>query len=348
MTDLITLSPNGFYCAAGDFYIDPWHPVRRAVISHAHADHYTYGCERYLVNREGAPVFRARLGDDAPLRTLPYGEQIDVDGVKVSLHPAGHILGSSQIRVEHKGEVWVVSGDYKTTDKDSTCQPFEPVPCDTFITEATFALSIFHWRPQAEIFADLNAWWQQNREADKTSIVFVYALGKAQRVLAGLDPEIGPIYTHGAVERITQAYRKAGVDLPTTTYVNAYMEEVKKPNWRGSLILTPLSTRGTTWLRKFNPYSTASVSGWMQIRGVRRRRAVDRGFILSDHADWQGLQQAIRATEAEQIGVTHGYVPAFVRHLSEQGYHARAYDTRFSAQAEEEVSSDDLRMTSDE
>ena len=327
--DLIILSDKGFYCELGDFYIDPWQPVNRAIITHAHADHFVRGCDSYLVAEEGKPIFRIRLGDDAQIETINYDEITHINGMKISLHPAGHILGSAQIRVEYKGEVWVVSGDYKTASDERTCAPFEAIPCHTFITEATFALPIYSWKPQETIFSDINDWWRENVEQKRASVVYAYALGKAQRVMAGLDRDIGRIFTHGAVERITQGYRESGVDLPGTQYVTEYVEEVDKADWRGSLIIAPLSSRGTPWMKKFGNYSTASVSGWMQIRGARRRRSVDRGFILSDHADWAGLMSAIEATGAERIGVTHGYVASFARWLQEKGYDTREYNTRY-------------------
>lgn len=334
-TDLLTLTPRGFYCAAGDFYIDPWQPVPRALVTHAHADHFVRGCESYLVAREGERVFRQRLGPDAAMQTLPHGEPLDINGVGISFHPAGHILGSAQIRLERGGEVWVISGDYKTIDHEATCTPYEPVRCHTFITEATFALPIYHWRPQGEIFDDINAWWAQNRDAGRASIVYAYALGKAQRVMSGLDPKIGRIFTHGAVESVTRAYRQSGITLPPTVYVGQYAEQTTRPDWRGALIIAPLSARGTSWTRRFGDHSSAFVSGWMQIRGARRRRAVDRGFVLSDHADWEGLIGAIKATGADRIGVTHGYIASFVRWLVEQGYDARAYETTYGDENDE-------------
>lgn len=335
-SDLITLSERGFYCAAGDFYIDPWRPVERAVVTHAHADHFARDCGAYLVAVDGAPVFRVRLGASAPLQTVAYGERTTINGVTVSLHPAGHILGSAQVRVEHEGEVWVISGDYNTAPEQRTCASYEPVKCHAFITEATFALPIYHWAPSQTVFDDLNAWWQANRDAGRASVVYAYALGKAQRVMAGLDPSIGRVFSHGAVERITSAYREAGVVLPSTTYVTDHTEAVDKPDWAGDLVIAPLSARGSTWTRKFGDYASAFISGWMQIRGARRRRAVDRGFVLSDHADWDGVLAAIEATGAEHIGVTHGYVPALVRYLREQGYDAHAYETRYRGETDDD------------
>lgn len=327
---LLHLTLGGLYCAMGNFYIDPWQPVERAVITHAHADHARYGCQRYLAAAPGEGVARVRLGAAAKLQTLPYGESYHVNGVTLSFHPAGHILGSAQVRLEHKGEIWVVSGDYKT-EPDSTCTPFEPLRCHTFITEATFGLPIYHWPAQGKVFAEINGWWQQNAAEGRTSILYCYALGKAQRVLAGVDASIGPIFTHGAVERLNVAYRASGVALPKTTYALA----ANKGEFAGALIIAPTSVRGTNWLNRFGNFSSGYVSGWMRIRGARRQRAVDRGFVLSDHVDWDGLLGTIKATGAERIGVTHGYVPVVVRYLREQGIDAYAIETRFTDESDD-------------
>lgn len=317
----------GLYCPAGDFYIDPWQPVERAVVTHAHADHYARDCRAYLVAAPGERVFRLRLGDAAIMNPVAYGEAVMLNDVRVSLHPAGHILGSAQIRVEHRGEVWVVSGDYKR-EADPTCTPFEVVPCHTFITEATFGLPIYRWQPQAEVFAQINAWWRANQQQGKTSLIFGYALGKAQRILAGVDASIGPIYTHGAVERLNHAYRDSGVQLPETTYAKL----ATQPDWQRALIVAPPSARGSLWTRRFGAQSSAFVSGWMRIRGTRRRRAVDRGFVLSDHVDWPDLTATIRDTGAERVGVTHGYVAPVTRWLTEEGYDAFSIETRYSGE----------------
>ena len=329
MQPLLTPTTSGLYCTVGDFYIDPWKPVPRAVVTHAHADHYAWGCGAYLVAAEGAPVFRVRLGEAARITTRPYGVTTGINGVQVSLHPAGHILGSSQIRVEYKGEIWVVSGDYKT-EVDRTCTPFEVVPCHHFISEATFGLPIYRWRPQGEIFAEMNQWWASNAAEGKASILYCYALGKAQRVQAGVDPTIGPILTHGAVEQMNHAYRAGGIDLPPTMYAMA----ASKQDMRGALVIAPVSARETAWVRRFGPHATGYTSGWMRIRGTRRRRAVDRGFILSDHADWDNLLTTIRATGAERIGVTHGYVPVLSRYLQEQGMYAYGLETRYGNESD--------------
>ena len=326
---LLQLTNKGFYCQRGDFYVDPWQPVTRAVITHAHGDHARQGNENYLVVRDGEQVLRDRLGPEAKIDSIPYGAVVSLHGVRVSLHPAGHILGSSQVRIEYRGEIWVVSGDFKV-DSDATCSPFELVNCHTFVTESTFGLPIYRWPRQEEIFEQLNDWWRTNQENGKASVLFAYAVGKAQRLLAGLDQSIGPIFTHGAVERVNNSYRTSDVSLPETTLV---AEASETTNWSRALILAPPSAQGTPWMRRFGNLSTGFASGWMRIRGTRRRRSVDRGFILSDHADWPGLTSAIRATGAEQILVTHGYVAALVRWLQELGLDASGIETPFEGDA---------------
>jgi putative mRNA 3-end processing factor len=330
-TQLLTPTPDGLYCEAGDFYVDPWRPVPRAVITHAHADHYAYDCGSYMVSEPGRHVFRMRLGHNANIRTAAYGETVDINGVQVSLHPAGHILGSAQVRVEHRGEVWVVSGDYKR-EPDSTCTPFEIVPCHTFITEATFGLPIYRWPAQSEVFAQINRWWRSNQQQGKATVIYGYALGKAQRILAGVDASIGPIYTHGAVEKLTRAYRESGIPLPHTVYAGS----AEKIDWTQALIVAPPSARGTPWLRRFGTISSGFVSGWMRIRGVRRQRSVDRGFVISDHVDWTDLMQTVVDTGAARIFVTHGYIPVVVRWLREQGIDAYPLETRYGGEVESE------------
>jgi len=333
---LVTLTENGLYCPAGDFYVDPWKPVKRAVITHGHADHARPGSDSYLCSAEGRAVLRRRVQNSARLKSLPYGEPLQHNGVSISLHPSGHILGSCQVRIEAGGQVWVVSGDYKT-GPDATCTPFEPLRCHTFITESTFGLPVFRWRPQAEIFSEINAWWRRNREGGQTSILYAYALGKAQRVLAGLDESIGPVFVHGAVETFNRIYREAGIRLAPARYVG---EAASRREFEGALVVAPPSADNAGWLRRFPSRSKAFVSGWMQIRGHRRRRAVDRGFALSDHADWDGLNQAVSATGAETVWVTHGYAAEFARWLRERGYRTEVLATRYLGEAEEEMPED--------
>ena len=330
MTDLVVQRPEGLYCPPGDFYVDPWRPVDRAVITHAHADHARTGHAHYLAARDAEHVLRARLGA-IDLQLAGYGEAVTINGVRVSLHPAGHVLGSAQVRIEHQGRVWAVSGDYKL-GADPTCAPFEPVACETFITESTFGLPVYRWAPDAAVFAQVNAWWQANAAAGRASVLFCYAFGKAQRVLAGVDATIGPIVVHGAVEPLNAAYRASGVRLPPTQRVG---DVTDKAVFRRALVLAPPSAAGSPWMRRFGDYSDAFASGWMQLRGVRRRRALDRGFVLSDHADWPGLMQAIGATGAQRVIVTHGQVPIMVRWLAAQGLQAGAFATEYGDEAME-------------
>ena len=328
---LLRTTDRGLYCEAGDFYIDPWMPVDRAVITHAHGDHARWGCRSYLGSAEGARVLRTRLGPDAAIRVVGFGEAVDLNGVRITMHPAGHILGSAQIRVEHRGEVWVVSGDYKT-EPDPTCTPFEPVRCHTFITESTFGLPIYRWSPQALVFEEIRAWWASNRENGRASVLYAYALGKAQRLLAGLlGADIGPIYTHGAVERLNADYRAGGIAMPATTYAGSMP---RSHDWSSSLIVAPPSAAGSTWLRRFGNVSAAFASGWMRIRGARRRRSVDRGFVLSDHVDWPSLLAAIEATGAQRVLVTHGYRAPVVRWLEEHGISAEAVASKWEGEPE--------------
>lgn len=320
MNDIIELTPSGLFCRSGDFYIDPWRPVKRAIITHAHADHAKEGSLSYLCTRESKPLLTTRLGSGAQIETLEYGQALSINAVRLSLHPAGHILGSAQVRIEKDGAVCVVSGDYKR-DVDSTCLPFEPLRCHTFISECTFGLPIFRWPDPNQVMADINSWWRSNRDEGRTSILFAYALGKAQRILGKLDTAIGPILTHGAVEKVNQCYRDTGINLPQTHYVGEYEA---KDSLKSALVIAPPSADHPAWMRRFPQRSRAFASGWMRIRGNRRRRAVDRGFILSDHSDWDGLIQTIQASGAHKILLTHGYATELARWLQPQGYDAEA------------------------
>jgi putative mRNA 3-end processing factor len=325
--DLVVLRPEGMYCPAGDFHIDPWRPVPRAVITHAHADHARPGHGHCLAAAEGETVLRARLGG-VGLQLLGWGQTVVHNGVSVSLHPAGHILGSAQVRLAHRGRVWVVSGDYRV-EPDPTCSAFEPVRCDTFITESTFGLPVYRWQPQRVLMAEISRWWADNAAAGRTSVLYGYSLGKAQRILAGVDAAIGPIVCHAAVEALNRAYREAGVSLPPTRLVS---EVTDRAAFSRALVIAPPSAGSPGWLRRFADPVDAFASGWMALRGARRRRGVDRGFVLSDHADWPGLQQAIAATGAQRVIVTHGQVPVMVRWLAEQGLQAEAFQTEFGAE----------------
>jgi putative mRNA 3-end processing factor len=321
----------GLFCEAGGFHIDPWKPVPRAVISHGHGDHARWGSEAYLAAAPSLPILRRRLGAGARIEGVPFGEVVRMGEVAVSFHPAGHILGSAQVRVERGGEVWVFSGDYKR-GADPTCEPFEPVACHTFITEATFALPIYRWRPAAEEAADVLAWWRGNGEAGRASVLFCYALGKAQRLLGELARLTDrPVYVHGAVEPLNECYRQAGVIMLPTVPVS---EAAKGQPFAGELVLAPPSAGGSTWMRRFGPASTAFASGWMRVRGTRRRRGFDRGFVISDHADWPDLLRTIAETGAERVLTTHGYAEPLARYLRERGLEASPLSTPFEGEAE--------------
>jgi putative mRNA 3-end processing factor len=330
---LIEPTSSGLYCAAGDFYIDPWAAVERAVITHAHGDHLRPGSRAYLTTEESGMLVRQRLGPEAPVTGLAYGHAVDIDGVRVSLHPAGHILGSAQVRVEHRGEVWVASGDYKRAP-DPTCRPFEPVRCHTFITEATFALPLFRWDPPDQTVRDIVAWWDQMRSAGRPAVLFGYALGKAERLLAEIARWTDrPVYVHGALTDLINVYRAAGVQLADTRRAT---EEARGKSFAGQLIVAPLSARGSIWMRRFGDHSSAFASGWMRIRGARRRRAYDRGFPLSDHADWNGLVTTIAETGASRVCVTHGYTDQLARFLAERGLETHAWRTQYEGEPEED------------
>lgn len=327
---LLRFTNKGIYCEAADVYLDPWRPVNKAIISHGHADHSRWGHKAYITHHRNVPIVKHRLGD-INISGREWGESFSINGVKFSLHPAGHIIGSSQIRVEHKGEVWVFTGDYKLED-DGVATPYEPVKCHTFITECTFGLPAFLWRPQEEVIADINNWWAKNKSAGQTSVLFGYSLGKAQRLLKHLDPSIGKIYTHGAVEKMTEVLRTL-TDFPETELIT---RDTKKEDIKGNIVIAPPSAHGSTWIRKMTPFVTATASGWMAFRGARRRRAIDKGFVLSDHCDWPGLLTAIKETGASKIICTHGYTDIFSKYLRTLGYDARTESTQYGNEEDSE------------
>ena len=328
---LITPTERGLYCEAGRFHIDPWQPVERAVITHAHGDHLCAGSAAYLCTEASLPLVMLRLGSGDVVRSVPYGEPVDLDGVRISLHPAGHILGSAQVRVEHRGEVWVASGDYKRS-ADPTCAPFEPQRCHAFITEATFGLPIFRWDPPAATIDEVCAWWTEMRAADRPAVLFAYALGKAQHLLAALATRTDrPVYIHGSLEALVEVYRTAGVRMAPTLSAT---EQPRGKAFGGELIVAPISARGSLWMRRFGNHSSAFASGWMRVRGARRRRAFDRGFALSDHADWDALLQTVAESGAERVFVTHGYTQALARFLAGRGLQAQPWQTQYEGEPE--------------
>jgi putative mRNA 3-end processing factor len=312
--NLLELTPSGLYCPQADIFIDPWRPVEKAVITHAHSDHARWGMKHYLAHHHSAEVMKLRLGQDISLETIDYNENLEINGVKISLHPAGHIPGSAQIRMEYNGKIVVISGDYKT-ENDGLSQAFEPVRCHEFVSECTFGLPIYKWQSQKEIFKGINTWWRQNADQGRNSVLFAYSLGKAQRIINHLDLSIGEVFAHGAVWNTNQALLANGVNVVDVPRV---IPETPKNAFKGAMIIAPPSAMGSPWMRKFSPYQTGICSGWMTIRGARRRRTADAGFVLSDHADWEGLIESIKATEAEKVYLTHGNTAVFGKYLEEE------------------------------
>ncbi|MEM9372505.1 MAG: ligase-associated DNA damage response exonuclease [Planctomycetota bacterium] len=334
--DLIRLTDRGLFCEAGGFHIDPWKPVDVAVVTHAHADHVTSGCGRYIASANTIALMRSRMSGIGGSQTPAFGEAVRLGSTTVSLHPAGHVLGSSQVRVEPDGggDIWCVTGDYKI-EADPTCEAFELVPCDVLLTESTFGLPIYRWDPSEAVFDRINAWWRANAAAERTSVLLAYSLGKAQRVLGGLDASIGPIGVHGALLGPTAAYLEAGIQLPSIVHA-------KKENAGGlkggGMIVCPPSASGSGWLRAFRGSGgvrIGMVSGWMRVRGRRRWQSVDTGFVLSDHADWDGLLATIRASGARRVGVTHGSSEALARFVRDvMGLDSFVVPTRFKGEGD--------------
>ena len=323
-------TPAGLYCADGDFHIDPWQPVARAVITHAHGDHARFGSAAYLCADDCAPLLARRFGTDAVVESVAYGTQVTLGRVRVSFHPAGHILGSAQIRLDGPDGVWVVSGDYKRAS-DPTCTPFEVVPCDTFVTESTFGLPIYRWDPSAAVIAEILEWWTDNSRKSMASLLFCYTIGKAQRLLAELARVTDrSVNVHGMMSATIDAYRSVGVSmLPTVPLI----DKPRGTSFAGELILAPLSARGTPWMRRLGDYSDAFASGLMRVRGVRRQRAYDRGFVISDHADWPAILQTIVETGAHRVFTTHGHTEPLSRFLADQGYETGTLRTAWEGEA---------------
>ena len=314
----------GLYCPKADVYLDPWKPVKKAILTHGHADHARWGSSSYLCTPTAAPVIKYRLGD-INLETLPFGEEKLINGVSFLFHPAGHVLGSAQIKVSYKGEMVVFSGDYKTAN-DGFSEAFEPVKCHTFITESTFGLPVYHWQDQKWVFNEMEEWCKNNRNNGQLSILYGYSLGKAQRILQGLPESIGPIFTHSTIEAVLNVMRNQGVSLKNTIPVN---EHLTRADLLSGVIIAPPAVQNSNWLKKFEPIRNGVVSGWMALRGARRRRNADKGFVLSDHADWEGLNEAISLTGAENVFVTHGYTDILSKWLIDKGLNAHPLETNF-------------------
>ena len=324
---LLRFTKKGIWCEKADVFIDPWKPVNKALITHGHADHSRWGHKSYLATTAAAPVIKYRLGN-INLNTIDFGKTITVNGVQFSFHPAGHILGSAQIRVAYKGEVWVASGDYKL-EADGLAESYDPIKCNTLITETTFGLPVYNWKPQQEVFNDINTWWKKNAEEGKITLVTAYSLGKAQRILQGLDTSIGSIYTHAAVENVNEVIRDQGIQLQATARISA--DTVVK-DCIGGIIIAPPSAINSPWLKKFKPLAVGIASGWMTLRGARRRRGAERGFVLSDHVDWKDLNTAVSESGAERVITTHGYASTYARYLREKGIESFDADTEFTGE----------------
>ena len=326
---LLEFTSNGIYCSQADVYLDPWRGVKKALITHGHSDHARWGSKSYITQNDNVPILKHRLGD-IRVTGKKYEEKFRINGVIFSFHPAGHVPGSSQIRVEYKGEVWVFTGDFKTQD-DKISTPYEPIKCNTFITECTFGLPVYKWEEPKIVHEQINNWWAKNKSNGITSLLMGYSLGKIQRLLKNLDPEIGKIFTHGATEKMTEVLRSK-IDFPKTTLIT---RDTSKKEIEGNLVLAPPAVLGSAWSKKLGISSTGYASGWMAIRGARRRRAVDRSFVLSDHADWDGLLSAINSTECENVITTHGYTDIFAKYLNEQGLNALPEKTEYEQETPE-------------
>jgi putative mRNA 3-end processing factor len=328
---LIKFTNKGIYCEQGDFYIDPWQPVNLAVTTHGHADHVKWGNKAYLCHELTLPILQQRLGPDLAIETLPYNKEISINGVKLSLFPAGHVIGSSQIRLEYKGEICVVSGDYKV-EYDGISTAFEPVKCHTFVSESTFGLPIYKWQPQEVIFSQIKDWVSDNHDKGKTSVLVAYSLGKAQRLIKNLA-QYGDIYVHNSIANLNERFIQAGVDLPETIRITA---DIKKETLQKGLVIVPPALAEGRWIKTLQNAATGVCSGWMQVRAGRRWRSADAGFALSDHADWPGLLSAIQATEAETVYVTHGFTATFSKYLNEIGIYSEEVKTQYGSEEEDE------------
>lgn len=322
---LLSFTEKGIYCQQADVFIDPHHPVDRAIITHAHSDHARRGSQYYLAQSKNESILRLRLGKFIQLQTLAYNHPLSINGVKISFHPAGHIWGSSQVRLEYRGEVWAVSGDYKL-EPDGFSDTFEPVVCNHFITESTFGLPIFNWDNQSMVFGQINQWWRKNAAAGKVSVLTAYSLGKAQRLIVNLDHSIGKVLVHESIADVNEALVNDGAILPKTYTMK--LTSSSKEN-AGVMIIAPPAAIGSKGFEQFMPYEVAQVSGWMMTKGLRQKRNAKHAFVLSDHADWRELNRAVELSQAENIYVTHGYKNEFARWLRERGYNAQIVSTSF-------------------
>jgi putative mRNA 3-end processing factor len=332
---LLELTSHGLYCEQGDFFIDPWRPVEKALITHAHSDHARWGCTSYLCHDHTVPLLKLRLGDHHYQGTT-WGKSIYINNVEITFFPAGHIIGSSQIRVRYKDDTWVVSGDYKTKN-DGISGAFEPIPCNHFITESTFGLPIYQWQEQENVYTSIRNWVKEVHEKRETPVLFTYSLGKAQRVIEALAPLNIPIYAHGAIANTQEVLIQQKHPLQNVIRIHAGLKPI---DFVKGVVIAPPSADQSSWLKKIGPSQRAICSGWMQVRGNQRRRNVDKGFVLSDHADWNGLLYAIESTGAQHILATHGFTHVLTKYLNERGYQAETLSTLFGQDEEEQINSE--------
>ncbi|MBL1409038.1 ligase-associated DNA damage response exonuclease [Sphingobacterium faecale] len=329
---LLTINENGLYCKQGDFYIDPWRPVKVALITHGHSDHMRWGMKHYICHQHTVPILRLRLGIEQSVQGVEYGEPFEINGVSVSFHPAGHIIGSSQIRLSYRGEVWVFTGDYKM-EPDGVSAPFESLLCDHFISECTFGLPVYRFPRATVLYQAINDWWKSNAQQGYNTVLYGYSLGKAQNILAHLDKSIGDIYLHGAVANVNEALEEVGFHFPGVRMTT----DMDRQSMEGAVIVAPPSANNTPWVKKLKPYREGMCSGWMQLRGSRRRRSVDKGFALSDHCDWNQLNIAVEQSGASHVYLTHGYEVNFARWLAERyQVEAAVLKTLYNDEMEEE------------
>ncbi|TGN14397.1 ligase-associated DNA damage response exonuclease [Leptospira ilyithenensis] len=318
--EILIQRPEGIYCPPGDFYIDPLRSVSRALITHGHSDHARKGSKNYLCHKDSVNILKLRLGENINYQGTDYGKKMQIGNALVSFHPAGHILGSSQIRIEVKGEVWVISGDYKTLP-DLTCPGFESVPCHVFVTESTFALPIYHWKEDSEIFKEILEFWETNRKNNLTSIIYAYSLGKTQRILSGLKEKPGDIYLEEGGHHLTKAYEMSGVKFPEYKPISEiihYHPKDPKP-----LLIIPPGSHLSPWKKQIGKYNAWFASGW--IRTNKENPFSKSGFELSDHADWNGLNSSVRSTNASRVIVMHGFTDTWIRYLKESGLDAGTF-----------------------
>jgi len=313
---LVVFTELGFYCPQADVYIDPLRKVPRAIVTHAHSDHARPGMGSYLCEWSGVEIMKLRLGKGISIQGLAYGESIFMNGVEITLFPAGHVPGSAQVRLSYHGEIWVISGDYKTL-ADGLSPAFESVRCHHFVTESTFGLPIFHWKPQAEVFADINDWWQQNAECGTTSIILGYSLGKAQRIMKYLNRDIGEVICHSAIADANRALERSGYEFGDWSEAETAVDGLGKDALSSSLLICPPNVLNGPVIKKIGKHALANCSGWMAMQKSQHWGAVDKGFVMSDHADWSQLLEAVVSSNAENVYVTHGFSEIFARYLRE-------------------------------